>query len=299
MKQGAYMNEPSSPDQNLLLRALPEGVRTRVSGHLILVEMRPGDVLYESGHPINDVYFPTRGIVTLLMATMDSHSAEVALVSNEGMLGIELLLGGKQATSRSIVQSAGHAYRLKARYLKAELDRDSECSHLLLRYTQALITEIAQSTACNRHHSIGQHLCRLLLQSMDRECGDELMIAEEVVANMLGVCREDVIQAVSSLQQAGVIEYRRDHIKIMKRYSLEELCCGCYADTKREHDRLGVIATGWLGGLGRRPRAPSGIRTLPGSFTASAAACGAPGYAGTIHTPVRTSITVGTGSSSA
>jgi len=236
------MNETSNLNQNLLLRVASEGVRTRIAGHLTSVEMKAGDVLYESGELINDLYFPTSGIVTLLMVTMDGQSSEVALVGNEGVVGIELFLGGESTLSRSFVQSAGHAYKLKRTYLEAELNRDNEFYHLLLRYTQALITQIAQNAACNRQHSIEQHLCRWLLQSMDRVDGDELTMTQEMIANMLGVRREGVTVAAHRLQQAGLIEYRRGHIKIMNRHKIEELCCECYADIRREYDRLGMFA---------------------------------------------------------
>lgn len=206
--------------------------------HLRFSNLELGAVLYESGDVMHDVYFPTDSIVSLLYVMEDGRSAEISVVGNEGLVGIALFMGGQSTPSRAVVQSAGHGYMLPGRELKAEFDRHGEFHHLLLRYTQALITQMAQTAACNRHHSIDQQLCRWLLLSMDRLNGPELNMTQELIANMLGVRREGVTEAAAKLQDLGVIEYRRGHIKILDRPQLEQRSCECYAVVKKESDRL-------------------------------------------------------------
>ncbi|MEX2489710.1 MAG: Crp/Fnr family transcriptional regulator [Pseudomonadales bacterium] len=225
-------------EDNLLLRALTDEARARLEPNLKPTDLPLGNVLYESGDVMNDVYFPTDSIVSLLYVMEDGRSAEISVVGNEGIVGIALFMGGQSTPSRAIVQSAGQGFRLKGSYLKAEFARHGELHHLLLRYTQALITQMAQTAACNRHHSIDQQLCRWLLLSMDRLKDNELTMTQELIANMLGVRREGVTEAAHKLQAAGVIEYKRGHIKVLNRPELERLCCECYAVVKKESDRL-------------------------------------------------------------
>jgi CRP-like cAMP-binding protein len=232
------MTQEPKHEDNLLLKALPAKVRERVFPELKLTELPLGDVLYESGDVMHDVYFPTDSIVSLLYVMEDGRSAEISVVGNEGIVGIALFMGGESTPSRAIVQSAGHAYRLQGKRLKREFDRNGELHHLLLRYTQALITQMAQTAACNRHHTIDQQLCRWLLLSMDRLKGPEINMTQELIANMLGVRREGVTEAASKLQQAGVIQYQRGHIKVLDRPELEKIVCECYAVVKKESDRL-------------------------------------------------------------
>lgn len=231
------MDTPS-PEHNLLLKGLPEDVKARLEADLVLTELPLGAVIYESGDVMNDVYFPSNSIISLLYVMADGCSAEISVVGNEGIVGIALFMGGGSTPSRGIVQSAGYAYRLEGRRLKAEFDRHGEFHRLLLRYTQALLTQMAQTAACNRHHSIHQQLCRWLLLSMDRLQGDKLDMTQELIANMLGVRREGVTAAASKLQRAGVIAYQRGHIRIIDRSELERRSCECYAVVKRETDRL-------------------------------------------------------------
>lgn len=223
---------------NLLLKALSPEVRERIDPSLKLTALPLGAVLYESGDVMNDVYFPTNSIVSLLYVMEDGRSAEISVVGNEGIIGISLFMGGLSTPSRAVVQSEGHAYRLQGKQLKAEFDRHGELHNLLLRYTQALITQMAQTAACNRHHSIDQQLCRWLLLSMDRLIGNQLNMTQELIANMLGVRREGVTDAASKLQAAGIIQYQRGRIRILDRPELERRCCECYAVVKRESDRL-------------------------------------------------------------
>ncbi|TVS14318.1 MAG: Crp/Fnr family transcriptional regulator [Gammaproteobacteria bacterium] len=230
--------EPPKHEDNLLLNALTPAVRGRVSENLKLTGLPLGEVLYESGDVMNDVYFPTNSIVSLLYVMEDGSSAEISVVGNEGIVGIALFMGGQSTPSRAVVQSAGYAYRLAGRFLKDEFRRHGELHHLLLRYTQALITQMAQTAACNRHHSIDQQLSRWLLLSMDRLKGDHLDMTQELIANMLGVRREGVTEAASKLARAGVIHYKRGHITILDRPALEKRSCECYAVVKRESDRL-------------------------------------------------------------
>ena len=232
------MATTSASSKNHLLAALsaPEGKRLRA--HLELVSMPLGHVLYESGRQLDHVYFPTTCIVSLLYVMEDGASAEIAVVGNEGVVGISLFMGGESTPSRAVVQSAGEAYRLPARFLHLEFNRGGSMQHLLLRYTQALITQMAQTAVCNRHHSVDQQLCRWLLLSLDRLSSDELTMTQELIANMLGVRREGVTTAAGKLQDAGVIQYRRGHIKVLNRKKLEGLSCECYAVVRRECDRL-------------------------------------------------------------
>ena len=197
-----------------------------------------GKVLYESGMPMGHVYFPATSIVSLLYVMEDGASAEIAVVGNEGIVGIALFMGGETTPSRSVVQSAGAGYRMAGQLLKDEFSRSGPVLHLLLRYTQALITQMAQTAVCNRHHSLDQQLCRWLLLSLDRLQSTELVMTQELIANMLGVRREGVTEAASSLQRAGLIHYRRGHITVVDRPGLERRTCECYSVVKKEYDRL-------------------------------------------------------------
>ena len=210
----------------------------RLSVHLQLVPMPLGKVLYESGDVLQHVFFPTDCIVSLLYVMESGASAEIAVVGNEGLVGVSLFMGGESTPSRAIVQSAGSAYRLNGQLLKDEFNRHGELLLLMLRYTQSLITQMAQTAACNRHHSIDQQLCRWLLLSLDRLDGSRLTMTQELIANMLGVRREGVTDAAGKLQKLGVIRYGRGVITVIDRPHLEELCCECYAVVKRESDRL-------------------------------------------------------------
>ena len=197
-----------------------------------------GHVLYESGSELRHVYFPTTAIVSLLYVMEDGASAEIAVVGNEGVIGVALFMGGETMPNRAVVQSAGHAYRLPGQLLKQEFNRSGELQHLLLRYTQALLTQMAQTAVCNRHHSLDQQLCRWLLLSLDRLPANELVMTQELIANMLGVRREGVTEAAGNLQKDGLIEYRRGHITVLDRPGLEARACECYAVVKKEFDRL-------------------------------------------------------------
>jgi CRP-like cAMP-binding protein len=205
---------------------------------LELVSMPLGKVLYESGIVLRHVYFPTNTIVSLLYVMADGASAEIAVVGNEGLIGVSLFMGGETTPSRAVVQSAGHAYRLTGQALKDEFTRAGAMQHLLLRYTQALITQMAQTAVCNRHHSLDQQLCRWLLLSLDRLASNELVMTQELIANMLGVRREGVTEAAGKLQEAGLIKYSRGHITVSDRAGLEARTCECYAVVKKECDRL-------------------------------------------------------------
>ena len=226
------------PGQNHVLAALPPGDRERLVPQLELVPLPLGGVLYESGRELRHVYFPTDSIVSLLYVMQDGASAEIAVVGNEGAVGISLFMGGESTPSRAVVQSAGHAYRLKAEVLKREFARGGDLQHLLLRYTQALITQMAQTAVCNRHHSVDQQLCRWLLLSLDRLPANELTMTQELIANMLGVRREGVTHAARKLQEARLIRYSRGHIVVTDRPGLEANVCECYAVVKKEYDRL-------------------------------------------------------------
>ena len=227
-----------APEQNHLLNALSDEVRARVYPELELVTLELGKVLYESGDAMRHVYFPVDAIISLLYVMEDGASAEISVVGNEGLVGVALFMGGESTPSRGIVQSAGSAYRLLGRKLKDEFNRLGELLVLMLRYTQALITQMAQTAVCNRHHSIDQQLCRWLLLSLDRLPDNRLTMTQELIANMLGVRREGVTDAAGKLQKLGVIEYSRGHITVLDRPQLEALTCECYAVVKRESDRL-------------------------------------------------------------
>jgi CRP-like cAMP-binding protein len=226
------------PRQNYLLAALSPAERERLYPHLRLVPMPLGKVLYESGDVLRHVYFPTDCIVSLLYVLADGASAEISVVGNEGLIGIAVFMGGETTPSRAIVQSAGHAYRLIGQQLKGEFHRNGEMQLLLLRYTQALITQMAQTAVCNRHHSVDQQLCRWLLLSLDRLSSNQLTMTQELIANMLGVRREGVTEAAGKLHKLGVIRYARGQITVLDRAKLEQLCCECYAVVKKETDRL-------------------------------------------------------------
>jgi CRP-like cAMP-binding protein len=226
------------PQQNHLLAALPASDYERLAPHLELIPLKLGEVLYEPGVQLRYVYFPTTSIVSLLYVMEDGASAEIAIVGNEGILGISLFMGGETTPSRAVVQSAGYGYRLKAQLLKDEFQRFGPMLHLLLRYTQALITQMAQTAVCNRHHSVDQQLCRWLLLSLDRLESNELSMTQELIANMLGVRREGVTEAAGKLQDAGLISYRRGRITVLDRPGREERSCECYQVVKKELDRL-------------------------------------------------------------
>ena len=226
------------PRGNHLLDALPPVDFARIEAHLEPIAMRLGDVLYESGAELRHVYFPTTSIVSLLYVLEDGASTEIAIVGNEGILGISLFMGGDTTPSRAVVQSAGEGYRLRAELLKDEFGRFGPTMHLLLRYTQALITQMAQTAVCNRHHSVDQQLCRWLLLSLDRLSSDELSMTQELIANMLGVRREGVTEAAGKLQDAKLIHYRRGKITVLDRRGLEARACECYQVVKKEFDRL-------------------------------------------------------------
>ena len=228
----------TNPKRNHLLATLSGSEWQRWLPLLEQVEMPLGQVLYESGSNLSHVHFPTTAIVSLLYVMEDGASAEIAVVGNEGIVGISLFMGGESTPSRAVVQSAGFGYRLKAEMIKAEFNRAGPVMHLLLRYTQALITQMAQTAVCNRHHSLDQQLCRWLLLSLDRLQGCELVMTQELIANMLGVRREGVTEAAHKLQDAGLIRYSRGRISVLDRKGLEVRVCECYAVVKKEYDRL-------------------------------------------------------------
>jgi CRP-like cAMP-binding protein len=229
-----------SPDRrnNRLLDALPHAVWQRWAPHLAPVELQLGQVLYEPGWRLRHVYFPTTSIVSLLCLLEDGASSEIAVVGNEGMVGIAVLTGGETTTSRAVVQVGGHGYRLNARAMKAEFDRAGPVQRMLLRYLQALITQLAQTAVCNRHHSLDKQLCRWLLLNLDRLQGNELLMTQELIAHMLGVRREGVAEAAHKLQEAGLIHYVRGHILVLDRKGLEARVCECYETVRKEYDRL-------------------------------------------------------------
>ena len=232
------MTQAIDPKTNQLLAALQEADWQRLQPYLEPVEMPLGQVLYESGRPMSHVYFPTTSIVSLLYVMENGASAEIAVVGYEGVVGITLFMGGGTTPSRGVVQSAGMGVRLSAQKLRDEFNRSGPVMHLLLRYTQALIAQMVQTAACNRHHSLDQQLCRWLLLSLDRLQGDELVMTQELIANMLGVRREGVTEAALKLQAAGLIRYVRGHITVLDRKGLELRTCECYAAVKNEYDRL-------------------------------------------------------------
>ena len=226
------------PQQNHILDALPRPERERLFPYLNLVALPLGKVLYESGDTLRHIYFPTDSIVSLLYVLQDGASAEIAVVGNEGAIGVALFMGGETTTNRAVVQSAGSAYQLTGARLKDEFERHGQMLHILLRYTQALITQMAQTAVCNRHHSLDQQLCRWLLLSLDRLSSPKLTMTQELIANMLGVRREGVTEAAGKLQKLGVITYRRGQITVLDRPRLEQLTCECYAVVKKETNRL-------------------------------------------------------------
>lgn len=217
---------------------MPQPERERLFPHLKLVSLALGEVLYESGDALQHIYFPTDSIVSLLYVLKDGASAEIAVVGNDRAIGLSLFMGGETTTNRAIVQSAGSAYRLTGARLKEEFERHGEMLHILLRYTQALISQMTQTAVCNRHHTVDQQLCRWLLLSLDRLQSAELTMTQELIANMLGVRREGVTEAAGKLQKLGVIAYQRGRIRVLDRPRLEQLSCECYAVVKKETDRL-------------------------------------------------------------
>ena len=231
------------PSLNRLLAALPAGTADRLEPALELVPLKLGASIYEAGGKLSYVYFPTNAVVSLLYVMNTGASAEIAVVGNDGLVGIALFMGGETTPSRAVVQSAGYAYRLRARLMKREFESGGPLQHLLLRYTQSLITQMAQTAVCNRHHEIQQQLCRWLLLRADRLPTSELKTTQELIANMLGVRREGVTQAAGALQDAGFIRYTRGRITILDRAGLEKRVCECYAVVKRESDRLLPNAT--------------------------------------------------------
>ena len=233
------------PKKNHLLASLPEPEWQRWRSQLELVDLPLGKVLYESGATLSHVYFPIDAIVSLLYVMENGASAEIAMVGNEGLVGISLFMGGESTPSRAVVQSAGQGYRLHAQTMKDEFNRAGPVLHLLLRYTQALITQMTQTAVCNRHHSLDQQLCRWLLLSLDRLAGNDLTMTQELIANMLGVRREGVTEAALGLQNAGLIRYARGHITVLDRKGLEARTCECYGVVKQEYDRLlpDILAT--------------------------------------------------------
>jgi CRP-like cAMP-binding protein len=232
------MSSPHTAKQNHLLAALPEADYARLLPDLELVPMPLGWAVYEPGGHMSHLYFPTTSIVSLLYVMEGGASAEIAITGNEGLIGISLFMGGESTPSRAVVQSAGNGYRLKESILKREFSMGGNLQHLALRYTQALITQMAQTAVCNRHHALDQQLCRWLLLSLDRLQGNELLMTQELIANMLGVRREGVTEAAGKLQAAGLIHYSRGKITVLDRPKLEQRVCECYGVVKKEFDRL-------------------------------------------------------------
>ena len=232
------MASTHSPLHNHLLAALPAEDYARLLPNLELIPMPLGQAVYESGAQMRHLYFPTTSIVSLLNVMESGASAEIAVTGNEGLVGIALLMGGESTPSRAVVQSAGRGYRLRAAISKNEFARGGQLHHLALRFTQALITQMAQTAVCNRHHAVDQQLCRWLLLSLDRLRGNELGMTQELISNMLGVRREGVTEAAGKLQASGLIRYSRGHISVLDRSRLEERVCECYAVVKKEYDRL-------------------------------------------------------------
>ncbi len=236
-RKGTPTPTPTLSD-NKLLAALPAHAKEHLFPHMKLVALPLGKVLYESGDTLHSVYFPTDSIVSLLYVMESGASAEISVVGNEGVVGIAVFMGGESTPSRAIVQSAGSAFSLSSQRLRNEFNGFADMRMLMLRYTQALITQMAQTAVCNRHHSIDQQLCRWLLLSLDRLAGNRLAMTQELIANMLGVRREGVTDAAGKLQALGVIAYHRGRITVLDRPKLEKLCCECYAVVKKETDRL-------------------------------------------------------------
>lgn len=232
------MFDPHIPQQNHLLAALPATQYERLSHHLEMVRMTRGEIIYEAGHQLHHAYFPTTAIVSLVYAMEDGASVEVAGVGNEGLIGVTLFTGGETTPNRAMVQCAGYALRLKSELLKDEFNRVGALQKLLLRYTQALMTQISQTAVCNRHHSLDQQLSRWLLLSLDRSPSNVLAITQELIANTLGVRREGITEAAVKLQHEGLISYHRGHITVLDRAGLEKHACECYRVVKKEFDRL-------------------------------------------------------------
>ena len=227
-----------APQQNHLLAALPVAASASWVDRLQLVPLRLGDMLYEPGSQLQHVYFPTTAVVSLHYVMESGHSSEMSSVGNEGLVGVSLFMGGGSTPSSAVVNTAGHAYRMDRQLLKQEFDRAGSLQHLFLRYTQSLMTQLAQMAACNRHHSIEQQLCRWLLLTIDRIPEDELVVTQELIASLLGVRREGITQAAGKLQQAGYIRYRRGHVSVLDRLGLEDRSCECYAVVRDETARL-------------------------------------------------------------
>ncbi len=238
MERRHPLTQTIDPQANHLLACLPAPDFLRWAPQLECVDLPLGRVLYESGMSLSHVYFPTTAIVSLLYVMEDGASAEIAVVGHEGIVGVSIFMGGDTTPSRAVVQSAGKGYRLPASTLKEEFGKSNAVLHLLLRYTQALITQMAQTAVCNRHHSLDQQLCRWLLLSLDRLSGNELVMTQELIANMLGVRREGVTEAALKLQRDHLIRYARGHITVLDRPGLEARSCECYAVVKKEYDRL-------------------------------------------------------------
>jgi CRP-like cAMP-binding protein len=232
------MDVSKDPKRNQLIAALPHDQWLRWLPHLEHVELRLGQVLYEAGDTLSHVYFPTTAIVSLLYVMHNGESAEIAVVGNEGVIGVSLFMGGESTSSRARVQSAGGAFRLAASLMKEEFDRGGPVLHLLLRYTQALMTQMVQTAACNKHHSLDQQLCRWLLLSVDRLQGTEMLMTQELIANMLGVSPETATEGALLLKSAGLIEYARGRILVLNRAGLEKRTCECYGVVRKEYDRL-------------------------------------------------------------
>lgn len=230
--------ETQTSQPNLLLASLSAEVQERLFSRMELVELPQGKVIFESGDNVRHVYFPTDAIIAMLCLTESGASTETSLIGHEGVVGLALLMGGGSMPSEAVVQSSGHAYRLPGHDFMDECNRHGELLQLILRYTQALITQVSQIAVCNRHHCIEQQLCRWLLLSIDRLPGNELEITQEVISNMLGVRREGVTAAARKLQRKGAIDYTRGHINVIDRLKLEQLSCECYAAVKKETDRL-------------------------------------------------------------
>ncbi|MFT7388451.1 MAG: CRP-like cAMP-binding protein [Candidatus Endobugula sp.] len=226
------------PQQNHLLATISKEIQDRLYPYLKLISLPLGKVLYESGDVMRHVYFPTNSIVSLIYVMEDGSSTEISVVGNDGMIGVALFMGGDSTPSRAVVQSAGYAYKMKTQDFKEEFNHHGEIMTLMLHYAQSLITQMTQTAACNRHHSIDQQLCRWLLLSLDRLQDNDLCMTQELIANMLGVRREGVTEAAGKLQKLGVIKYSRGHITVLDRDKLEALSCECYAVVKKETDRL-------------------------------------------------------------
>ena len=232
------MPAPIDPRQNHLLAALPQAVYQRLLPDLEQVPMPLGEIIYASGGELQSVYFPTTCIVSLVYVMANGASAEIAVTGCDGLVGVALFLGGQTTPNQAVVQVGGHAYRMAAKLMKAEFDQGGPLQHSLLLYTQALLAQMAQTAVCNRHQSLDQQLCRWLLLSLDRLHSGEFGMTQELIANMLGVRRQGVVQAAGNLQKAGLIEYRRGHITVLDRPGLEARVCECYSVVKREYDRL-------------------------------------------------------------